>query len=71
MIVYHEGMTKTASDLAVGDHLLDKDGETLYLIDYIRKTDEIVYVEGYEIEHGDEYTTVFDPDDEVQTRRPR
>lgn len=64
-------MIKTAADLGAGEHLLDPDTETVYHIDYIRKTDTAVYVEGYEIEHGDEYIRVFDPDDEVHTRRIR
>ena len=56
-------MIRTASDLFVGAHI--REGDATYLVDYLVSDDEGVYIEGYVVESGDEFTNIYDYDDEV------
>lgn len=56
-------MIRTASDLSVGSHILD--GDRILVVDYLVVDEDGIWIEGYELDSGDEFNMVYDEDDEI------
>ena len=57
---------RTASDLFIGAHFREEDSDETLLVDYLYiDDDETVTIEGYEVDSGQEFSRVYDPDDEI------